>query len=100
MFTGSVIGAFGKTANELFEYQTHVMVRDNFRPKVSPFDLLHCFVEQIRIAQLSNEFAKFKVLEDFAGVFGKALDIVFKVVLDAVGSKRRKVHLRRCRTTK
>ena len=92
VFASSLVGAFGKFADQLFKHQAHLVVGNGFWVQVHGADFLHHLVEQVGVVQKANEFGELEVVKNLACVFGKALDVALQIGLDARLAQGAQVH--------
>jgi len=92
VFACCVVRAFGKFADQLFKYQTHLVVGNGLGVQVHGANLLHHLVEQVGVVQQANKFGELEVVKNRASVFGKALDVALQIGLDARLAQGAQVH--------
>ena len=64
VFPGSLVGKFGKLADQLLEHSTHLSIADDLRVKVDVLELLGDEVEQAGFFQLVDLGVEFKTLKN------------------------------------
>ena len=80
MFTGCLVGAFRKTADQLFKHQTHVVVIYRFWGEIHVGKGANHLVEQVGIFQQVDAGIEVEVLEDLTSILGEGPHVGIQVI--------------------
>lgn len=69
------------------------MIGDGRRAEIRLSDLLYYLIEQVGIAQLSDELAELEMFKNLPGILGKPLDLGFQVIFEGCLTKHGEIHL-------